>query len=147
MEQKKFIKAGLTTANLRAYVPMISDETTHFLNNELPEARRVRNSGGGWGSFHVLEALSGLTILTAARTLQGKEVRAGLDKTFSEYYKDLDGGFTPLNFVFPNLPLPNYWRRDRAHKKMSDFYVNIIENRKRSAESSDVSNLSAKVVY
>ncbi|KAG1789006.1 cytochrome P450 [Suillus plorans] len=51
MEQKKFVKVGLSTENF-------------------------------W-----------------ARTLQGKEVRSGLDKSFSALSNDLDGGFTPLNLI------------------------------------------------
>ncbi|KAH7337524.1 cytochrome P450 [Rhizoctonia solani] len=139
MEQKKFIKSGLTTENLRAYVNMISEETTAFLNRDLGDACQKK----GWSDFHVLDTLAGLTILTASRTLQGKEVRSSLDKTFSQVYKDLDGGFTPLNFMFPNLPLPNYWRRDRAQQKMSDFYVNIIKNRREQNRGDEYDMISA----
>ena len=57
-------------------------------------------------------------------------MRSSLDKTFAKRYMDLDGGFTPLNFMFPNLPLPSYYRRDRAHKAMSDFYVDILRKRR-----------------
>jgi hypothetical protein len=32
---------------------------------------------------------------------------------------DLGGSFTPLNFMFPNLPLESYRRRGEVHKKMS----------------------------
>jgi sterol 14-demethylase len=84
-----------------------------------------------------------LIILTAARTLQGKEVRDNMDSTFAKLYEDLDGGFTPLNFMFPNLPLPSYRRRDKAQKAMSDFYVGIME--KRRAGESDVSPRGGRV--
>lgn len=130
MEQKKFIKFGLTTENFRAYVGMIAEETHSFLHNDL-SAQHV--DGQGWRQFHALDALAELTILTASRTLQGKEVRQSLDKSFAQTYHDLDGGFTPLNFLFPNLPLPSYRRRDRAQQKMSNFYVNIIKNRRENA--------------
>ncbi|CAE6424347.1 unnamed protein product [Rhizoctonia solani] len=139
MEQKRFIKAGLTTENLRAYVNMISEETTAFLNNDLGDTCRKKE----WGKFQVLETLAGLTMLTASRTLQGKEVRSSLDKTFAQVYKDLDGGFTPLNLIFANLPLPSYWRRDRAQQKMSDFYVNIIKNRREENRDDEHDMISA----
>jgi sterol 14-demethylase len=74
--------------------------------------------------------LSEVTILTAAKTLQGPEIRASLDKRFADLYHDLDGGFKPINWLFPNLPLPSYRRRDIAQKAMSDFYVGIIEKRR-----------------
>jgi sterol 14-demethylase len=73
-----------------------------------------------------MDILSQITILTASRTLQGKEVRSGLDKSFSDLYNDLDGGFTPINFLFPHLPLESYRKRDRAQTKMSNFYVDIL---------------------
>lgn len=61
--------------------------------------------------------------------------------TFAQLYHDLDGGFTPLNFVFPNLPLPSYRRRDRAQVAMRNFYLNIIQQRRtedREGESGDM---------
>ena len=79
-----------------------------------------------------------------------------MDKSFAQLYHDLDGGFTPLvslvichdpifrfadrglaraqNFVFPNLPLPSYRRRDRAQAKMREFYVSILEKRRASTD-------------
>lgn len=129
MEQKKFVKFGLTTENFRAYVDMIVEETDNLLKKDLAPENCPRD-GQGWGRFHAFKTLAELTILTASRTLQGKEVRSSLDKSFADLYQDLDGGFTPINFLFPNLPLPSYWRRDKAQKKMSDFYVNIIEKRR-----------------
>jgi sterol 14-demethylase len=131
MEQKKFVKFGLSLDNLKAYIPMITDEVTQMLASD-PHfaAYNSPSSSSSWGSFPALKTLSELTILTASRTLQGKEVRAALDKTFAHKYEALDKGFTPLNFMFPNLPLPSYWNRDKAHKEMSDFYIGIIESRR-----------------
>lgn len=137
MEQKRFVKVGLSMDNLRAYVGMIEDEVEEFLKADASFNVYQSNDITEWGSFDVTKALAEITILSASRTLQGKEVRAGLDKTFSELYNDLDGGFTPLNFLFANLPLESYRRRDRANKKMSEFYVNIIQKRRQG--SGDVS--------
>lgn len=138
MEQKKFVKVGLSTDNLRAYTGMIEEETEEYLKSDPAFSVYQANDINEWGQFDVLKALQGITILTASRTLQGKEVRAGLDKTFADIYNDLDGGFTPLNFMFPNLPLDSYRKRDMAHKKMSEFYVNIIRQRK-NGSNTDVS--------
>lgn len=47
----------------------------------------------------------------------------------------LIGGFARAqNFVFPNLPLPSYRRRDRAQAKMREFYVSILEKRRASTD-------------
>jgi len=136
MEQKRFVKVGLSTVNFRAYVGMIEEEVDGYLKHD-PAFSAFQAGTDEWGSFDVMNVLQEMTILTASRTLQGKEVRAGLDKSFSAVYKDLDGGFTPLNFMFPNLPLPSYRRRDVAHTKMSAFYVDIIRKRR---ENSNVSS-------
>lgn len=45
---------------------------------------------------------------------------------------DSSGGFTPLNFIFPNLPLPSYYRRDAAHIKIRKFYMDIMQRRRAS---------------
>jgi sterol 14-demethylase len=130
MEQKKFVKVGLSTENFRAYVGMIEEEVEDFLKNDSAFSVFQANDINEWGKFDATDIMSQITILTASRTLQGKEVRDGLDKSFSELYNDLDGGFKPINFLFPNLPLESYRRRDRAQTKMTKFYVDILQKRK-----------------
>lgn len=130
MEQKKFVKFGLSTENFRAYVPMIENEVETFLEKDSRFSTYQLQDINEWGSFHAYKAMAEITILTAARTLQGREIRGSLDKTFADRYHDLDGGFTPINMLFPNLPLPSYKKRDIAQKAMSDFYVDIIKKRK-----------------
>ncbi|KAF5382080.1 hypothetical protein D9615_004422 [Tricholomella constricta] len=130
MEQKRFVKVGLSSENFRTYVGMIEEEVEDFLAHDPSFSVFQANDINEWGSFDVQKILQEITILTASRTLQGREVREGLDKSFSGLYNDLDGGFTPLNFMFPNLPLPSYRRRDKAHIKMSEFYVDIIKKRR-----------------
>jgi len=147
MEQKRFVKVGLTTDNFRAYVGMIEDEVEEYLAHDPALSVLQSNNTNEWGSFNVCKALGEITILTASRTLQGKEVRESLNKSFSQLYNDLDGGFTPLNFLFPNLPLPSYHRRDVAHRKMSDFYVDIIKKRRAGDSVREFSPLSKIFVH
>ena len=130
MEQKKFVKVGLSTENLRLYVGMIEEEVEDFITHDPSFGSYQRNDINEWGSFDVSKVMGEIIILTASRTLQGKEVREKLDKGFAELYNDLDGGFTPLNWMFPNLPLESYRKRDRAHIKMSQLYVDIIKKRR-----------------
>jgi sterol 14alpha-demethylase len=126
------VKFGLSTENLKLYVPKITRETLDFLSHGL------HTSAIKWQSFNALDKLAELITLTASDCLQGREVRAGLDKTFAKRIEALDKGFTPMNFVFPNLPLPAYWNRDKAQKEMSEFYQEII--RKRREGTHDVSD-------
>ena len=73
-----------------------------------------------------------LTIFTASRSLQGKEVRERFDASFADLYHDLDMGFSPINFMLPWAPLPHNRRRDAAHQKMVSTYADIIEKRRQS---------------
>lgn len=139
MEQKKFVKFGLTTENFRRYVGLIRGETLGYLSNTVfakdvraslspsrtpslvasircldrnlgplitlsrfprsPLTRaythtlQSKTTAAGTDAF---KTSSEITIFTASATLQGKEVRAGLDASFAQLYHDLDGGFTPL---------------------------------------------------
>jgi sterol 14alpha-demethylase len=130
MEQKKFVKVGLSMENFRAYVGMIEEEVEDYINTDPSFDTFQDTFTNEWGRFDATDVMAEITILTASRTLQGKEIRSNLDKGFASLYTDLDGGFTPINFLFPNLPLESYRKRDRAHQKMSEFYVNIIKKRK-----------------
>ncbi|KAG5638479.1 hypothetical protein H0H81_012411 [Sphagnurus paluster] len=143
MEQKRFVKVGLSSDNFRTYVGMIEEEVEDFISHDPSFSVYQANDINEWGSFDVQKVLQEITILTASRTLQGKEVREGLDKSFSGLYNDLDAGFTPLNFLFPNLPLPSYRRRDKAHIKMSQFYVDIIKKRRENGHHGDPDMIEA----
>lgn len=76
-----------------------------------------------------------LTIYTASRSLQGKEVRERFDSTFADLYHYLDQGFSPINFMLPWAPLPHNRKRDYAQKKMAETYMSIIEQRRKSGDS------------
>lgn len=129
MEQKKFVKVGLSVENFKVYVPQIVDEVKDYLRTD-PRFAPVAKGKAQSVEVDIFQAMSELIILTASRTLQGREVRQGLDKSFAQLYHDLDAGFTPINFVIPNLPLPSNFKRDRAQKKMSQFYQEIVTRRR-----------------
>jgi sterol 14-demethylase len=71
-----------------------------------------------------------ITVFTAARTLQGKEVRSKLTSEFAELLHDLDLGFTPINFMLPWAPLPRNRKRDLAHARLREIYLGIIQARR-----------------
>ena len=75
-----------------------------------------------------------ITIFTASRTVQGKEVRKKLDTTFAALYHALDDGFQPINFMLPWFPLPQNRRRDIAQGKMTQIYADIIKARRLDPE-------------
>ena len=133
MEQKKFVKFGLTQRALEDHVPRIEGEVLDY----------IKGSGvfrGESGTFDVSKTLSEITIFTAGRALQGDEVRAKLTNEFASLYHDLDMGFQPANFMLPWAPLPYNRRRDAAHAKMRGIYLDIIKKRREggSEERSDM---------
>lgn len=88
--------------------------------------------GKSSGTMDVVQAMAELTIYTASRSLQGKEVRQKFNSHFADLYHDLDMGFSPINFLLPWAPLPHNRKRDAAHKIMVDTYTEIIRERKAS---------------
>ncbi|KAK7963686.1 hypothetical protein PG988_010660 [Apiospora saccharicola] len=131
MEQKKFVKFGLTQAALQAHVPLIENEVLDYIKST-PAWK------GDSGVVDVTTAMAEITLFTAARSLQGREVRQKLNADFAKLYHDLDLGFSPINFLFPGLPLPRNRRRDAAHVKMRDVYLDIIKERRKHDPNSDV---------
>jgi sterol 14-demethylase len=137
MEQKKFVKFGLTTEALRSHVELIESEVNSYIESS-PELK------GRSGIIDIAPVMAQITIFTAGRALQGEEVRGKLTNEFASLYHDLDGGFSPINFVLPRVPFPHNIRRDRAQAAMRKVYEGIIADRRaaRSPPTTDMlSNL------
>ncbi|GAP88928.1 putative cytochrome P450 14-alpha sterol demethylase [Rosellinia necatrix] len=131
MEQKKFVKFGLTQRALESYVPLIEKEVLDYLDANLK---------GDSGRLNVSTAMSEITIFTAGRALQGPEVRKKLSASFAELYHDLDMGFRPINFLIPWAPLPQNRRRDAAHLKMQSVYMDLINDRRQAKADKAANN-------
>jgi sterol 14alpha-demethylase len=78
-----------------------------------------------------------ITIYTASRSLQGKEVRDKFDSSFADLYHDLDMGFSPINFMLPWAPLPHNRKRDFAQRKMAQTYMEIVRARREGGKKCD----------
>ena len=124
------VKFGLTSESLRSYIPLIINETHEFIG-------RSPAFKGSKGIVNVPKTMAELTIYTASRSLQGKEVRSKFDSSFADLYHDLDMGFSPINFMLPWAPLPHNRKRDYAQRKMTQTYLDIIQARRRSQVKQD----------
>lgn len=124
----QFVKFGLTSSALRSYVQLISAEVNAFFSRDAPSRKFAADAG----TFDVPPTMAELTIYTASRSLQGKEVRAMFDSTFADLFHDLDAGFSPINFQLSWFPLPHNRKRDAAQKRISDTYMSIIKQRRES---------------
>ncbi|KAL9583716.1 MAG: hypothetical protein Q9212_002543 [Teloschistes hypoglaucus] len=125
-----FVKFGLTAESLRSYVPLIENEVLEFV-------KRVPSLQGAQGTVNIPAVMAEMTIYTASRSLQGKEVRSKFDSSFADLYHDLDMGFSPINFMLPWAPLPHNKKRDHAQKKMAQTYTEIIEARREAGGEKD----------
>jgi len=125
------MKFGLTTDTFKTYVPLIAEQVEDYI-------KKCRYFKGEKGRVPLTEIIPEITICTASRTLQGKEVRDALDNSFAALYHDLDLGFNPMNFLFPWIPFPSNKRRDAAQRKMADFYISIIKKRRRNPEANEL---------
>ncbi|ODV97777.1 hypothetical protein PACTADRAFT_36700 [Pachysolen tannophilus NRRL Y-2460] len=132
MEQKKFVKGSLTRESFMKYVPKIRDEILKYFELNFFTGAELKR-----GTVDVMHTQPEMTIFTASRTLLGDEMRAKLNGSFAGLFADLDKGFTPLNFIFPNLPLASYRRRDRAQKLISSTYMSLINKRRTSNDIQD----------
>ncbi|KAL2835266.1 cytochrome P450 [Aspergillus cavernicola] len=128
MEQKKFIKFGLTQSALESHVQLIEKEVLDFLKTS-PRFK------GNSGRVDVPAAMAELTIFTAGSALQGEEVRQKLTAGIADLYHDLEKGFTPINFLLPWAPLPQNRKRDTAHAHLRKIYTNIIEQRRQNPDN------------
>ncbi|THW55069.1 Cyp51A, partial [Aureobasidium pullulans] len=137
MEQKKFVKFGLTQQALESHTQLIEQELLDYIKT----SPRLK---GQSGTIDIAAAMGEITIFTAGRALQGAEVRKRLTTEFAELYHDLDKGFSPINFMLPWAPLPHNKKRDAARNRMRDIYLDIIKERRSkgtSQESDMIANL------
>ncbi|KAG9236302.1 lanosterol 14-alpha-demethylase [Amylocarpus encephaloides] len=123
MEQKKFMKIGLTTEAFKSYVPIIQDEVESFV-------KRSSQFKGQKGTTDIVDVMAEITIYTASHSLQGKEVRDKFDSELAALYHDLDMGFTPVNFMLHWAPLPHNRARDHAQRTVAGIYMDIIKRRR-----------------
>lgn len=130
MDQKKFVKTALTRDQFKTYVPRIQEEILDYFKTSSDFSMTERNNGVA----DVMKTQPEMTILTASKSLMGDDMRSRFDTSFAQLYADLDKGFTPINFVFPHLPLPSYRRRDAAQRKISATYMSLINQRRKTGD-------------
>lgn len=124
------MKFGLTTETFKTYVPLIVEQVEDLF-------KRSHFFKGPRGIVSLAQIIPELTLFTAARTLQGKEIRDALDGSFAGLFHDLDSGFTPTNFLFPWFPFPANKRRDHAQRTMAKFYMNIVKKRRAAPDGAE----------
>ena len=128
------MKSGLATDSLRLHVHLMETEVYKYIDQS-------PNFKGASGTADFPPIMAEITLFTASRSLQGKEVREKLDSSFAQLYHDLDDAFTPLNFMLPWAPLPQNRRRDIARDQMTQIYTNIMKDRREKKDPHETEDL------
>jgi len=123
-EQFRIVGEALRSAKLKEYVPQFVEESKLYFDK-----------WGETGVVNLPDVFGELIILTASRTLLGKEVREHMFGEVADLYHDLDDGMRPISVLFPYLPTPYHRRRDAARAKMAEIFGKIIAGRRASGTS------------
>lgn len=123
---------------LKMLMPVLRDQPMRgYARVIVREVEQMIADWGDSGEIDLLEFMKELTIYTSSHCLLGDEFRYELNEEFARIYHDLEQGVNPLAFVFPNLPLPVFRRRDKARARLQELVTGIIEKRARKAEKSE----------
>ncbi len=110
------------------------------------EVRLMMRDWGEAGEIDLYNFFSELTLYTSSASLIGKSFRDELGPEFVPLFKHLERGTDALAYVNPHLPLPVFWKRDRARRKMVEALEAIFERRaKEPGEYSDLFHILHKL--
>jgi sterol 14-demethylase len=125
-QQLKMLMPALRDKPMRGYSGLIVQEVEDIIKN-----------WGERGEIDLAMFMKELTIYTASHCLLGKEFRYELSSEFAQIYHDLEAGVQPIAYVFPNLPIPSFRRRDKARARLVKLVEQIIEKRAKSNQKSE----------
>jgi len=95
------------------------------------ETERMMDKLGDSGELDLLDFFSELTIYTSSACLIGKEFREELSAEYFRVFYELEKGTDAIAYVNPDLPLPQFRRRDRARRRLVELLSEVFERRAR----------------
>lgn len=122
-QQLQMLMPALRDKPMRSYSDVIVDEVENMVR-----------AWGGAGEIDLLHFTKELTLYTSSHCLLGSEFRHELNAEFAEIYHDLEQSIQPIAYIFPNLPLPMFRRRDRARARLQQLVEQIMAKRAESLE-------------
>lgn len=90
---------------------------------------------GDSGEIELVDAVTYLVQEVAGNCFLGREAHQQLGREFWDLYIDLSKALDPL--LPPNLPLPKFYRRDRAKAKLKSILQPVIAERRQHPERYD----------
>ncbi len=94
------------------------------------EVRGMLDTLGDEGEIDLLDFFSELTLYTSSACLIGKQFRSELTRDYFPIFYDLEKGTDAIAYVNAHLPLPVFWTRDRARRKLVSLLEGVFERRK-----------------
>jgi sterol 14-demethylase len=119
-EQLKMLLPALKDRRMRTYGEAVVYETEQTIA-----------SWADSGTLDFVDFCRVLTNFTSSRCLLGREFREGMNEEFAAVYHDLERGVTPIAYLNAHLPIPSFWKRDRARVRMVEMITEIIAARRR----------------
>jgi sterol 14-demethylase len=117
LRQKPFVTQAFRREKMAHYISVMERVVQEWLD-----------SLGDEGRFEVVETMSQLAQNVAGSALMGDRFQAEIGREFWDLYEHISHALDPI--LPPNLPLPKFWRRDRAKARMAEMLKPIIEERR-----------------
>ncbi len=117
-EQLQMLMPALRDKPMRTYSDLIVAEVENMIKD-----------WGDAGEIDLLGFSKELTIYTSSHCLLGPEFRYELSNEFVGIYHDLEQSIQPIAYIFPNLPLPLFRRRDKARARLEQMVTQIMQKR------------------
>lgn len=123
MDQKRLVKNSFTNQAIDGHISVIIQET-HLMFDRLLESADPKE-------LEIFTTISDLSTYTASHCLLGYVIRKSIDGEVYKLYRHLDLGLKPINLFISKLPLPSYFNRDVAQRKISRIFRALIEERRK----------------
>jgi len=93
------------------------------------EVQRMMATLGDSGEFDLLDFFSELTIYTSSACLIGKQFREELTPEYFQTFYELEKGTDAIAYVNPHLPIPAFWARDKARRRLVELLDGVFAKR------------------
>ena len=124
LRQRPFVTQAFGREKMVRYIEIMAIETQKWLD-----------SLGDEGQFEVAGTMARLAQEIAAHALMGERFQAEAGREFWDLYQDLSKALDPI--LPPNLPLPKFWRRDKAKARMAEILQPILDERRQNRDRYD----------
>jgi sterol 14alpha-demethylase len=124
LRQRPFIQQAFRREKMAHYTTVMQREVQRWLDNL-----------GESGEFDIAGEMAHLAQQVAGAALMGDKFQEDAGEEFWELYDDLSGSMDPV--LPPHLPLPKFYRRDRARERMRAILLPMLEERRRNPDDYD----------